>query len=82
MERHLGEDHLRGDAFALVRGGEPGELVARLQLVRLGEHLAEALEAVVPAEERGLEFHELSVVSCQLSVVKLDPGAVHLTTDN
>ena len=40
-ERHVGQDQLGGDALAFGIGGDPGEPVARLLLVGLGEHLAQ-----------------------------------------
>ena len=43
-ERQLGQDELGGDALALGPRGQPGELVARLLLVGLGEDLAQVGE--------------------------------------
>ena len=44
VERQIGQDELGGDALALGPRGQPGELVARLLLVGLGEDLAQVGE--------------------------------------
>ncbi len=52
-ERELGERALRGDALLRARGGQAGELVSALRLVRLGEELPEIPELEAAAREAG-----------------------------
>ena len=56
-ERQVGQDELGGDALALGPRGQPGELVARLLLVGLGEDLAQVGEVKPLASDDGRQVH-------------------------
>ena len=56
-ERQVGQDELGGNALALGPRGQPGELVARLLLVGLGEDLAQVGEVKSLVSDDGRQVH-------------------------
>jgi hypothetical protein len=63
-QRHVGEDGLGGDAFAVVRRRDAGQAIARAQRRRLGHHLAQIREGVArPAQCRRVAGHGGSLSS-------------------
>ena len=78
-ERQVGQDQLGGDPLALGPRGQPGELVARLLLVGLGEDLAQVGEVKSLASDHGRQVHGSTPTTtddrlrhCQMTVTHSD----------
>src|SRR6185312_11239109 len=61
-QRHLRQHELGGDALGRRRGGDARELVPRLLLVGLGEHLLQIREAERGAAQGRRELHRATIL--------------------